>query len=59
MLTLAGHGVKGGKWYRNTRRDIVDGKACRLASLIVFVTYPKVSQTIFQGLGCTQLSERE
>merc|ERR1719272_2928835 len=22
-----GHGVKGGKWYRNTRRDIVDGKA--------------------------------
>ena len=51
--------MKGGKWFRNTRRDIVDSRAFRLASLIIFVTYPKVSQTIFQGLGCTQLSERE
>ena len=42
-----------------SRRVLVTAKAFRMASFVVFLFYPRVSQTIFQGVGCTQLDEGE
>ena len=40
-------------------RAVVAAKMFRVASFIVFIFYPRVSQTIFQGIGCTQLDDGE
>ena len=43
----------------NAHKAFVAAKAFRVGSFVVFLFYPRVSQTIFQGLGCTQLDENE